>query len=280
MKPDVTGIDGVSVTGADGFSNPFHETSAPAPTVAAVSALALSGVPTRIAAQVRTALLSSRTYCGAAGPDDTFGNGRVDAVAFAQAPRLRPPVSITAISPATGVHGSTVEIAGLVGTGFQAGATVGLRRPGHADIPAADVVVVSPEKIACRFALPPPAAFTATPVSGTAPLAVQFTDTSISEGITSWAWTFGDGEPSTLQDPVHARLAAGTCAVALDVPNPGGSDAGVKPGSITLTDPAPPSSLCRPVQASRSMSTATGERTSRTSSSSSTTWTGSRTTSR
>ena len=31
-KPDITGIDGVSVTGAAGFSNPFFGTSAAAPT--------------------------------------------------------------------------------------------------------------------------------------------------------------------------------------------------------------------------------------------------------
>ena len=271
MKPDVTGIDGVSVTGAGGFSNPFYGTSASAPAVAAVSALVWSGAPTRAAAQVRTALLSSCTDLGVAGPDSTFGNGRVDAVAFAQAVGLQLPISIAAIAPVTGAQGSTIEMVRLNGTGFLAGATVGLRRTGHADIAAADVVVVPLEMITCRFALPPSAApgawdvavtnpdgrsatlaggfvitppaplaaFTATPASGTAPLAVQFTDTSIGTGITSWSWTFGDGETSTLQDPVHTYLAAGTYAVALDISNPGGSDARVKPGFITVTDPAP-----------------------------------------
>ncbi len=271
MKPDVTGIDGVSVTGAGGFPNPFYGTSASAPAVAAVSALAWSGAPNRTAAQVRAALLASCTDLGAAGADSAFGNGRVDAVVFAQALGLRVPVSIAAIAPDTGVQGATVEIIGIVGTGFQAGATVVLRRAGHADIPATDVVVVSPANITCRLALPasaapgawdvavtnpdggratlaggfevtpppPTAAFTATPVSGTAPLAVQFTDASIGEGITSRSWTFGDGGTSNETNPVHTYAAAGTYTVALEVSNPGGSDAEVKPGFITVTGPAP-----------------------------------------
>lgn len=49
-KPDVTGIDGVHVTGAGGFPSPFFGTSASAPAVAAVSALIWSGSPTKTAA--------------------------------------------------------------------------------------------------------------------------------------------------------------------------------------------------------------------------------------
>ena len=158
MKPDVTGIDGVGVTGAGGFPNPFYGTSASAPAVAAVSALAWSGASNRTAAQVRAALLSSCTDLGAAGPDSTYGSGRVDAVAFARVLGLRAPVSIAAIAPDTGVQGATVEITEIVGTGFQAGVTVELRRTGHADIPATDVVVVSLANITCRLALPPSAA--------------------------------------------------------------------------------------------------------------------------
>ena len=45
----------------------------------------------------------------------------------------------------------------------------------------------------------PTASFTASPTSGTAPLNVQFTDTSTGAP-TSWAWTFGDGGTSTSQN--------------------------------------------------------------------------------
>ena len=42
----------------------------------------------------------------------------------------------------------------------------------------------------------PTASFTASTTSGTAPLNVQFTDTSTGAP-TSWAWTFGDGATSS-----------------------------------------------------------------------------------
>ena len=48
----------------------------------------------------------------------------------------------------------------------------------------------------------PTASFTASPTSGTAPLNVQFTDTSTGAP-TSWAWDFGDGGTSTSQSPSH-----------------------------------------------------------------------------
>lgn len=45
------------------------------------------------------------------------------------------------------------------------------------------------------------AAFTANPVSGFSPLAVNFTNNS--QGASSYSWDFGDGQGSTLQDPSH-----------------------------------------------------------------------------
>ncbi len=45
-KPDITGIDGVTVSGAGGFSSPFYGTSAAAPNAGAVIALLRSGFPT------------------------------------------------------------------------------------------------------------------------------------------------------------------------------------------------------------------------------------------
>jgi PKD repeat protein len=57
-----------------------------------------------------------------------------------------------------------------------------------------------PKSVTATFKLK--ADFDATPTSGQAPMAVQFTDLSIT-GATSWSWTFGDGGTSTLQNPVH-----------------------------------------------------------------------------
>ena len=58
----------------------------------------------------------------------------------------------------------------------------------------------------------PTASFTAAPTSGTAPLTVQFTDTSTG-GPTSWAWDFGDGSTSTAQNPGHVYASAGSYSV-------------------------------------------------------------------
>jgi PKD repeat protein len=47
-------------------------------------------------------------------------------------------------------------------------------------------------------------------------LTATFTDASTSTGVlTSWAWDFGDGNTSTMQNPVHTYAAAGTYTVCL-----------------------------------------------------------------
>ena len=68
------------------------------------------------------------------------------------------------------------------------------------------------------------AGFTAEPVVGRAPLAVQFTDTSIGTAA-MWAWEFGDGTTSAEQHPVHEYQEAGTYTVSLAVQDVGGSRA-------------------------------------------------------
>ena len=93
-KPDVAAIDCVAITGAAGFYNPFCGSSAAAPHAAGIAALLLScnpmllaGSPSGTPASDRTtlhdALLNSAVDLGAPGVDNTFGHGRVDAVAAA-----------------------------------------------------------------------------------------------------------------------------------------------------------------------------------------------------
>jgi PKD repeat protein len=86
---------------------------------------------------------------------------------------------------------------------------------------------------------PPTAAFTATPTSGTVPLAVAFTDTSTGRP-TSWSWDFGDGATLTAQSPSHTYTTAGTYTVSLTVANSTGSDTLTKTNYITATAPPPP----------------------------------------
>ena len=73
---------------------------------------------------------------------------------------------------------------------------------------------------------PPPeddtltASFNRTPASGSAPLTVNYTDTSQVTGaaaITDWLWEFGDGTTSTSQNPTKTYSAAGTYTTKLTV---------------------------------------------------------------
>ncbi|OQY29105.1 MAG: hypothetical protein B6243_11495, partial [Anaerolineaceae bacterium 4572_5.2] len=77
--------------------------------------------------------------------------------------------------------------------------------------------------------------FTASPLAGSAPLTVTFTDVSTGD-ITSWQWDFGDGSSSATQNPDHAYAAAGSYTVTLTVNGPNGSDAEVKTGYIQVSD--------------------------------------------
>ena len=95
MKPDISAIDGVSITAAGSFENPFFGTSAAAPHVAGVAALLLqsapclrngtSGAVDRVTARtgLRNLLLSNTTAVSS-GPDNTFGFGLVNALQSAQ----------------------------------------------------------------------------------------------------------------------------------------------------------------------------------------------------
>lgn len=80
----------------------------------------------------------------------------------------------------------------------------------------------------------PVASFTSDVVSGTAPLAVQFTDTSTNSP-TSWLWSFGDGSTSELQNPSHTYTSAGTYTVSLTAANAAGSNIVTRNDGITVT---------------------------------------------
>ncbi len=79
------------------------------------------------------------------------------------------------------------------------------------------------------------AAFSGTPVSGDAPLTVQFTDASTGSA-TAWSWDFGDGSAAvTTQNATHTYTAVGTYTVALTVTNATSSDVETKADYITVT---------------------------------------------
>ena len=80
---------------------------------------------------------------------------------------------------------------------------------------------------------PPIAAFSASPLSGKAPLTVKFTDKSTGS-LTSWSWNFGDKTTSTTRNPVHKYTKAGKYTVSLTVKNAAGSNTAKKTNYITV----------------------------------------------
>lgn len=93
-----------------------------------------------------------------------------------------------------------------------------------------DVIVVT-------VAVAPDAVFSAAPVSGYAPLAVTFTDTSTGD-ITNRFWDFGDGNTTNTAGTsmVHTYAAGGTYGVELVVSGPAGISTNTQGNLITVTD--------------------------------------------
>ncbi len=99
-------------------------------------------------------------------------------------------------------------------------------------------VVSTPISLSSSSIMAPLAGFSVSPASGTAPLAVTFTDTS-SESITNRYWNFGDGTTTntTATSPGHTYSSTGTYTVVLTVSGPGGSATNTQSNVITVVAP-------------------------------------------
>lgn len=82
----------------------------------------------------------------------------------------------------------------------------------------------------------PVARFAASPLSGTAPLVVQFSDQSLASP-TTWLWDFGDGTTSSVSSPMHTYSVRGTYTVSLTVSNDVGFDTETKQDLISVVSP-------------------------------------------
>jgi PKD repeat protein len=109
---------------------------------------------------------------------------------------------------------------------------------------------------------PPPgapvAAFSGSPLSGTAPLTVSFMDASTNSP-TTWAWDFDNNGTvdSTQQNPQFTYTSPGTYTVKLTATNTSGSDTAVKTNYITVGSPPTGTQTLTPVADAQVKSTRT-----------------------
>lgn len=98
-KPDVCGIDGVSVSGV-GFTKPFYGTSAAAPHIAALLGLVWSATPSTSPSTLKNSLYVSSIDLGSSGKDSIFGWGRADGIKLVQYLNIQPePTKTPTITP-------------------------------------------------------------------------------------------------------------------------------------------------------------------------------------
>ena len=126
-KPDLSAIDGVSVTGAGGFPSTFFGTSAASPHVAGVAALLKSRSPAARATDIANALVNRAVDLGVGGRDSTFGAGRIDAIAAAEA--LPPGITVKKAGTGSGTVTSIppgIDCGSTCSASFAAGTSVTL----------------------------------------------------------------------------------------------------------------------------------------------------------
>ena len=90
----------------------------------------------------------------------------------------------------------------------------------------------------------PTADFIGNPLTGCAPLTVNFTDASLNTP-TSWSWSFPSGSPPTsaIQNPSVTYATPGVYSVTLTVTNASGSDTRTKTNYITVNNCSPTSNF-------------------------------------
>jgi len=153
----------------------------------------------------------------------------------------------------SGILGNSIQLVATSEFRIRSGDLAGLDN--DLQIPKPSVVGPTPTPTVAPTAGPTPtpaptpcpvtAAFVGAPTTGKTPLIVQFTDQSATSAgctIVSWAWTFGDGQTSTQQSPLHqfTKTSPGNGSQRFDVAltvtvSPSGSDVESKNNYIVVS---------------------------------------------
>ncbi len=257
-KPDVTGIDGVAITGAGSFENPFYGTSAATPHGAGIAALLLQTAPclrngstgartnTDARTILRGLLLNNADPRGASVPNNIFGYGLLNALASA----LQTVPTAGTIPPIT------------LGANTPTGATVALPTSGFGDPDQCPLNVTATggcttstgtnPSVTCPFgATAVTLVASNNGVTFTAAVPAQITVTKFVLGATSTAGTVQPGQTATYPLSVTPQLGAYNnnvtfaCSNLPSESNCSFSPASVAPGanpvnvSMTVTTTAP-----------------------------------------
>lgn len=235
-------------------------TSMATPLAASVAALIWSQNPTWTAAQVKQRLFDSADPIDSLGCNIPYsgklGAGRINAFRAVSTETPAPPQADFTASPTSGEAPLTVtfmdQSTGSITSwswDFGDDETSSEQNPTHVYSAtgrySVSLTVTGPGgshtnaktdliNVASSSSLPV-ADFLASPLSGNAPLIVNFSDLSTGN-INSWAWEFGDSETSSDKNPWHEYSAEGSYTVSLTVTGPGGQDVETKTDLIRVTE--------------------------------------------
>jgi len=261
-KPDLVAPDTVS-TGTSPYI-PFIGTSCASPHAAGAAALLLSETPGQTAAALRGQLLASAV---AMGDPNQYGRGRLE-LSTTAVPN-QPPVAAFTLSPAAPLPGQTVSFNGgsssdtdgyittwqwsfgdgQIGQGAQV--THAYASPGSYPVTLTvtdDDGATDTETRSLTVSVvpnqPPVAAFTVSPAAPLPGQSVTFNGSSSSDAdgyITSWEWSFGDGQVAQGSQAGHAYATSGTYTVTLTVrDNNGATDTETRSLTVAAVPNQPP----------------------------------------
>ena len=233
-------------------------TSHSCPIASGICAMIWSARPNLSPNDVERILKASADDIGAPGLDQFFGYGRVSLARAISSDWSEAPVSEFVAQTSSGVSPLPVAFTDL-STGiptswlweFGDGSTSTEQNPTHtytvsgnfavmltvSNALGMDMVSVA-DTVVVDF-IPPIADFAASITGGLSPLPVSFTDTSTGGVPTTWLWDFGDGNTSSVQNPIHIYPTSGVFSVSMTATNAYGTDS-LTQSSLIAIDFIPP----------------------------------------